>query len=318
MYPMLMQPCCKEYLWGGTRLKTQYGKETELETVAETWELSCHPDGYSRIANGPLAGKSLHEVLRDNPQWVGQRFCGQEFPLIVKLIDSRQWLSLQVHPNRELGLALDGQRGKNECWFVLQADPGAQIMLGFQHPMTQPELRQAIADNTILEHVNRIPAAAGDFFYIPAGLIHAIGEGLVILEVQESSTLTYRVYDYDRRDKAGNPRELHVEKALQALDTSITSDALATTHILSACHEALIENNLFVIHYYRSNGKRDFVSDSNCFQCLYIMSGTLELAWDHQSWGQYHRGSSLFLPAQQGTFSLQGEGEFLLIQPGQV
>ena len=212
-----LQPVIKEYIWG-----------------TESWEVSTHPDGLSTIKNGEHAGKTLKEAL------------GCEVPIIIKLIDAHDKLSLQVHPNDEYALLHEGQLGKNEMWYITGAEPGAELILGFKEPLTKEELRESIENNTILEKVNHIPVAPGDCYLVPAGMLHAIGKGIKIIEVQQSSNITYRVYDYDRRDNMGNPRELHIDKALDVLDTTLKA-VKAESEILANWkyfHCELVANSL--------------------------------------------------------------------------
>jgi len=187
-----LKPVIKEYIWG-----------------TESWQVSTHPDGLSTIANGINAGKTLKEVL------------GHNLPILIKIIDAHDNLSLQVHPNDEYAHRVENQSGKNEMWYITAAQPGAELILGFKEPLSKDELRNRIQNNTILEKVNYVPVKAGDCYCVPAGMLHAIGKGIKIIEVQQSSNVTYRVYDYDRRDSHGNPRELHIDKAIDVLDTTL-------------------------------------------------------------------------------------------------
>lgn len=186
-----------------------------MPPLAESWELSCHKDGSSVIANGPYAGMTLPEYLARFPDAAGSR-CERfpAFPVLFKLIDAKDKLSVQVHPSDDYALREEGKYGKTEMWVVLDCVPGAELIYGFSAPITREEMRRRIEAGTLLEVVNRVPVHPGDVFFIEAGTLHAIGAGIVIAEIQQSSNLTYRVYDYDRRDAQGNPRQLHIEKAL--------------------------------------------------------------------------------------------------------
>ena len=187
-----MQPVLKNYIWG-----------------TESWEVSTHPDGLSTVKNGENAGKTLKEVLR------------RDLPVLIKLIDAHDKLSLQVHPDDKYALANEGQSGKNEMWYITEAKKGAELILGFTEKLSKEELRKHIEKGTILEKVRYVPVKAGDCYCIPAGMLHAIGKDIKIIEVQQSSNVTYRVYDYDRRDSAGSPRQLHIDKAIDVLDTTL-------------------------------------------------------------------------------------------------
>lgn len=202
-----LKPACKDYIWGGSRLKELYNKAYEGKILAETWELSCHPDGPSLIENGPFAGRTLREFIDAEGKQVLGANCQvfQDFPILIKFIDAKEDLSIQVHPNNTDALEHEGQYGKTEMWYVLEAEPDAFLYYGFRHEITRDEFRRRIADNTLTEVLNAVPVHKGDLFYIPAGTIHAICKGIVIAEIQQSSNVTYRVYDYNRLGADGAP-----------------------------------------------------------------------------------------------------------------
>lgn len=219
MESFALEPAIKDYIWGGTRLKTEYGKKTELDIVAESWECSTHPDGHSCIASGPWKGKTLAQFLEAHPEAKGthgQRY--QSLPILVKLIDAKEDLSVQVHPDDAYALAHEGQLGKTELWYILKADPGASLVYGFAHDVTPELVRESARDGTILEHLQRVPVHGGDVFLIEPGTVHAIGNGIFLAEIQGNSNVTYRIYDYGRRDRDGKLRELHLGKALAVMN----------------------------------------------------------------------------------------------------
>lgn len=207
----------KDYIWGGNRLREEYGKQSDSQRLAESWELSCHPDGMSVIDGGYYDGMTLAEFLQKYPETAGER-CGEKFPILVKLIDAKDNLSVQVHPDNEYAERYEGDSGKTETWYIVECDEDSSIIYGFKENLTKEEFGAAIADNSLLDKVNVVPVKKGDVFLIQAGTLHAIGKGCLIAEIQQSSNVTYRVYDYDRRDDSGNPRELHIEKALDVTD----------------------------------------------------------------------------------------------------
>lgn len=219
--PMIkLTPALKDYLWGGNQLKDRYGIESDLDIVAEAWELSAHPDGESVVSTGRHKGLSFSKYI----ETVGKSVLGwkcsplQSFPMLVKFIDAKGNLSIQVHPDDDYALEHEGQYGKNEMWYVVDAKEGAGLYVGFNRNVDKDEVRRRVQDNTITEILNFYPTKPGDIFFIPAGTVHAICEGNLICEIQQSSNCTYRLYDYDRKDKFGNPRELHLEKALDVLN----------------------------------------------------------------------------------------------------
>ncbi len=214
--PFLLSPAGKDYLWGGTRLKDDFAKDVDMTPLAETWECSTHPDGFSHVVSGPFAGQSLSDVIREHPEFLGTHPKSKgELPILVKLIDARQDLSVQVHPDDAYAEKYEnGQQGKSEMWYVVDAAPGASLIYGFYNDITKEKLRRAIQDETVERYLQRVPIHKNDAFFIPAGQVHAIGQRALVAEVQQSSNLTYRMYDYGRLDKNGKPRELHIEKAL--------------------------------------------------------------------------------------------------------
>ena len=208
MKPFLLKAPCKDYLWGGNRLR-EFGKVSDADRIAESWELSCHPDGESVIASGAFAGMTLGAFLAEHPEAMGtncQRF--ERFPVLIKLIDAQENLSVQVHPDDAYALSHEGELGKTELWYIIDAAPGAEILYGVNASMTREAFRERIENGTITEYLRHVPVKPGEVYFIPAGTLHAIGAGCLVAEVQENSNTTYRVYDY------GRGRELHIEKAL--------------------------------------------------------------------------------------------------------
>lgn len=213
-----LRPAFKDYLWGGTKLRDIYGKQCDLDIIAESWELSAHPAGQSIVASGRFRGMPfgvyLSNIGKEGLGWKIQP--GADFPLLVKFIDAKGNLSVQVHPGDDY--ALEHEYGKNEMWYVVDCEPGSHLYVGFNRDVSREEVEERVNNNTILEILNEVTTHPGDVFFIPAGTVHAIGEGNLICEIQQSSNCTYRLYDYERRDKYGNPRELHIQKALDVLD----------------------------------------------------------------------------------------------------
>ncbi|HOJ12284.1 MAG TPA: class I mannose-6-phosphate isomerase [Clostridiales bacterium] len=220
-YPLKFVPVYKDYIWGGRNLE-KLGKKLPEGKVAESWEVSCHPDGESIISNGLFKGKSLTDYVNEfNYKVIGTGLSwkpGDRFPLLIKLIDANDRLSVQVHPDDEYAsLHEEDKNGKNEMWYVISAKPGAKLVYGLKTGTTREKLENAVRNNSIEEHLNYIQVAAGDALNIPAGLVHAIGSGILLAEVQQNSNNTYRVYDYERVDINGNKRPLHIEKALEVI-----------------------------------------------------------------------------------------------------
>lgn len=211
-----LTPAYKDYIWGGDRLRELYGKESGLERTAESWELSFHPDGESVVRDGKYAGLKLSQVAEkeDRAALLGKKCDRFEFfPVLIKFIDAKNDLSVQVHPSDEYALKNEGQYGKTEMWYVIDADEGARLVYGLNKDLSPEELAQSAVSGEIMEHLNFVPVKKGDVFLITSGTIHAIGKGLLIAEIQQNSNLTYRLYDYGRLGADGKPRQLHIDKA---------------------------------------------------------------------------------------------------------
>lgn len=224
--PLRFQTIFKDKIWGGEKIRTVLHKEfAPLPNCGETWEISGVPGNVSQVAGGPLAGRLLTDLIAEfGPRLVGrkvwERF-GQEFPLLIKFIDANEDLSIQVHPNDQLARERHNSFGKTEMWYVLQADPGASLISGFKQATDAEGWKIHLQNNTLDQLLNREPVHTGDVFFIPAGRVHTIGKGLMIAEIQQTSDITYRIYDFDRVDAQGNRRELHTELALEAIDFTV-------------------------------------------------------------------------------------------------
>ena len=225
LYPLLFQPNLHPVVWGGYQLRPYKGMDPSDEPIGESWEVSVMPESTSIISNGELAGRTLSEVISEQPEAilgkaVNERYGGQ-LPLLVKLIDAKQDLSIQVHPNDEMAKREHGKSGKSEMWYVIKADKGSHLYAGFKETITPEEYQKRIADGTIVDVLASHAVKAGDVFYLPAGSVHAICGGILLAEVQQSSDVTYRIYDYNRPGMDGKLRELHTELASQALDYTV-------------------------------------------------------------------------------------------------
>ena len=212
LYPIKLNPYVSETIWGGKKLIEEYGVKTEKNNAAEGWMLSCHDAGSSTVANGEFAGKSFADVVKENPELCGknaEKF--SDFPILIKFIDAMDNLSVQVHPTKEYCEKTGRGQSKTECWYIIDAEEDAYLILGFENKITPEEFKAAIENNTLTDYVSKVPVKKGDFFFIESGTLHAICKGILLAEVQESSNTTYRIYDYNRVGNDGKPRELHVE-----------------------------------------------------------------------------------------------------------
>ena len=261
-----LYPECKDNIWGGTQLREKYGKATDKEIVAESWELSYHKDGPTKTADG----KTLQEVLTE--EQLGKNCKGFPFfPMLVKLIDAKQDLSVQVHPSDEYALKNENSFGKTEMWYIVEADEGAGIYLGFKKDTTQEEYENAIKNHTLTDLLNFFEVKAGECYFIPSGTIHAIGAGCLICEIQQNSNLTYRVYDYGRKDKNGNERELHVEKALKV--TNLSKYEYAPMQIKTAQGDLLGLSRYFTTTLVDVAGEKVLKKDNGSFKCVTCVGG---------------------------------------------
>ena len=309
LYPFTFQPILKKIIWGGSEICPFKGITPVQEGIGESWELS-HVDGnFSVVAEGELAGKSLDELIQTyGKQLVGgqvmERF-GTRFPLLIKFIDARDNLSIQVHPNDELAKARHNSFGKTEMWYVIKAAPGAALYSGFSKQIDADEYVERVKNNTFMDVLQRYDVAEGDVFFLPAGRVHAIGAGCFIAEIQQTSNITYRIYDYNRKDANGNTRELHTELAKDAIDYTLYPDY--RTHY-KAHTNATIE--LAACKYFTTNlldidvtMTRDF-SELDSFVVYICMGGSATLQDNKDNKLQIHQGQTVLIPADTTSVTL--------------
>ena len=317
--PFLLKPTGKDYLWGGTRLNDEFAKGIGLNPLAETWECSTHPDGPSTVASGTFAGQTLAEVLDVHPEFLGSRHPDGKFPLLIKFIDAKKDLSVQVHPDDDYARTHEnGQNGKSEMWYVLDAQKGAKLVYGLQHDCTEQELRQAIADGTLMNHLQQVPIRKDDLFFIRAGTIHAIGAGALVAEIQENSNLTYRLYDYDRVGKDGQKRELHIDKALQVANLQSSAEPRQPLRVLKyrqgVASELLTRCKYFEVYRMLVNSERrqqvHYRADEVSFRVLLCVDGCGTIRFDG---GEitFYKGDCIFVPANSAVLTIHGQAQFL-------
>lgn len=210
--PMFLKPVFQEKIWGGSRLKSVFGFDIPNDKIGEDWAISAHPHGVSVVENGEFKGQKLDDLWKEHKELFGHP-TEPVFPLLIKILDAEDELSVQVHPDDAYGMKHEGELGKTECWYIIDAEPGAEIIYG-HHAKTREELAEMIKEGRWDDLLKKVPVKKGDFFYVPSGTIHAIGKGIMILETQQSSDTTYRVYDYDRKDASGQKRELHIQQSI--------------------------------------------------------------------------------------------------------
>ena len=316
MKPIKLLPAFKDYLWGGTKLKTDFGKKSDLDIVAESWELSTHKDGQSVVAAGPDAGLTLSEYIDKHGEGIlgsnAQKF--DYFPILIKLIDAKDNLSIQVHPSDDYALKNEGEYGKTEMWYVLDANEGASLYYGFKSEITKDEFEDRINNNTLLDVLNKVEVHKGDMFFIESGTVHAMGKGIVICEIQQNSNTTYRVYDYDRRDANGNPRELHVKKAIDVSNLAPAAQNRSASETVE--HEGfsvtrLAECKYFTVDKVEVDSKADLTVSTDSFKSIVVTDGNGVLTFEGES-VDINKGDSIFIPAQDAEYSVSGKCELII------
>lgn len=300
MKVLKLTPSCKDYLWGGQRLKTDFHVQSDMNPLAEAWVLSCHPDGPSYLEDG----STLADYLTAHPEAAGTH-CEpfENFPVLVKLIDAKNDLSIQVHPSDDYALEHEHQYGKTEMWVVLAAEPGAFLYYGFAHEVTKEEFERRIRENTLTEVLHKVPVQKGDVFFIPSGTLHAICRGIVIAEVQQNSNVTYRVYDYGRVGADGKPRALHIPQAVAVTDLHPAPTLDFGPH-LGQCA------------YFTTDQRKaplDETADETSFVALLVTGGEGTLH-DGEEKMALRAGDCVFLPAGSGTVSVSGACEVLTVR----
>lgn len=289
-----LYPECKDYIWGGTKLPEKYGKITDKTPCAESWELSFHKDGMTRLSDGKTLAESVSKAeIGKN----AEKF--PFFPVLIKFIDAKSDLSVQVHPSDEYALKNENSFGKTEMWYIVEADEGAGIYLGFKEDVTKEEFERAIEEKKLTDLLNFFPVKSGDCYFIPSGTIHAIGSGCLICEIQQNSNLTYRVYDYGRRDKNGNERELHVEKAKKVSTLKKFLPVEFEDGILGQCEYFTVKRHII-------SGKIVLITDGDSFASVTCIKGRGKI--DGQTISQ---GDTFFVPAGFGEYEIEGSLEVI-------
>ena len=307
MYPLKLNPFFTDYIWGGRKLIEDFGKKSDLDRVAESWELSCHKDGHSTIANGDYKGRTLLEYIEEKGETILGTNCDKfdDFPILIKLIDAKENLSVQVHPDDEYGRRVEGDNGKTEMWYVVDCDEGASLLYGFKSEISKEEFKKRIKENTLLDVVNSVKVKKGDVFFIEAGMLHAIGGGIVIAEIQQNSNTTYRIYDYGRIGADGNPRQLHVDKALDVTDLVPPTrrefvDDGGYGQLLAKC-------DYFTVRKLTSNTALN--ADSSSFHSILLLSEDANVKYGDGEIITIKKGETIFVPAGLGEYEIYSDSE---------
>ncbi|NRD23019.1 class I mannose-6-phosphate isomerase [Winogradskyella litoriviva] len=317
LYPIKFNPIFKYRLWGGNKLKTNLNKDYLGENIGESWEISDVKGDETLVSNGNLKGQTLKDLITTyKVDFVGKKVYeefGTDFPILIKFIDAEAPLSIQVHPSNELAKERHNSFGKNEMWYVMGADKDAELIVGFNSEMNQDNYKKHLNDNTILEVLHHEKVSKGDAFYIPTGRVHAIGAGVLLAEIQQTSDVTYRIYDYKRKDKVtGKERELHTELAVDAIDFKRYNNYKSDYEKAINTSNVLVHSPYFKTNFINISGTliKDY-SNLDSFVIYMCVSGSLELLHNKQS---YHLniGETILLPAKISTVELFSESSEIL------
>lgn len=319
LYPLKFAPLLKSVIWGGESIRTFKNLDTQQEQIGESWEISGVKDNVSVVANGPLKGKQLNELIAEfQDQLVGKRnyeTFGETFPLLIKFIDALDNLSIQVHPDDKLAKKRHNSFGKTEMWYVMDAKPGSYLYSGFAQDMTPDLYVKSIEDNTFVDFLEKHEVKKGDVFFLPAGRVHAIGAGILIAEIQQTSDITYRIYDYNRKDAAGNGRELHTELAKDAIDYQLY-DNYKTLYQPVKNEVVKLESCPYFTTNLLDLDKemvRDY-ADIDSFVIYICMEGKADLEDNKGNKITLQQGESMLLPADIKTLKIQPKGKILLLE----
>lgn len=313
-YPLLFQPEFKERVWGGRALE-QFGLKLPEGHIGEGWMIADHPNGTTTVVNGELAGRGLDEIREQlGREWFGAKGFSEvngRFPLLIKLLDCNDNLSVQVHPTDDYEGLPKGELGKTEMWYVLDAKPDAKIIYGLKDDVTRADLQQALESDSVMELLREVPVKAGDTFYIPAGTVHALCAGVVVAEIQQNSDTTYRIYDYNRPGLDGKPRELHIEDSLNVTAyegsgaTSMSTEAAVPGHWLE-----LARSPYFIVEKGIVTGPWELSTSEDSFTILVICDGEGVISWKNGSQA-FTSGQCFLLPANLGNYKLEGNSTVL-------
>lgn len=316
LYPFKFHPILKERIWGGSKLKDVLNKPLKSDGIGESWEISGVEGDVSVVANGPLAGTSLKDLLSEyGTEVLGQRVqkrFGKEFPVLIKFIDANQDLSIQLHPNDQLAKERHNSNGKTEMWYIMDSEADAKLIIGFNHRVTREEFLENLNRDTLDKILHYETVKEGDTFFINTGKIHAIGAGVLLAEIQQTSDITYRVFDFNRRDKNGNLRELHTELALDAIDYEQKQDFKLSYGLQQDTENLMVESPYFRTTYFdlTRNFKQD-ISQRDSFTIFMCVAGTASVSNEVDS-VQIRKGETLLVPANSSAIQIDTKGAKLL------
>ena len=308
--PLFLQSVMQEKIWGGTKLRDEFGYKIPSDKVGEYWAISAHPHGVSTIKNGRFAGMGLDQLYAEHRELFGNS-SEPVFPLLTKILDANDWLSVQVHPDDHYAMEHEGELGKTECWYVIAADEGAEIIYGHS-AQSREELRQQIEKKEWEKLLTKVPVKAGDFFYVPSGTMHAIGSGILILETQQSSDTTYRVYDFDRKDDEGNLRELHLEKSIDVLNIGAPANSRpVTVKADDLMSTLLVASDFFAVYKWEVSGKVD-IEKTAAYLLVSVLAGRGVLTVDGETY-PIAKGDHFILPSDVEEWTFEGKNLEMIV-----
>ena len=314
-YPLTFYPILKERIWGGTKLKTYLNKPITSDITGESWEISTVENDVSIVANGNFEGKSLNDLINDYPEaLLGTKVYaqfGKQFPLLFKYLDAREDLSIQLHPNDALAKKRHHSFGKTEMWYVMQADEDASLIVGFKEKSSREAFLENVNNKTLLDLLDTKKVEKGDVFFLATGTIHAIGAGIVIAEIQQTSDITYRIYDFDRVDANGNTRELHLDLALEAINYDLV-DAQKEYAKLENVSNEIVNCQYFTTNIIPLDGKSSINTNKDSFTVLMCVDGDFEIKYQQNNY-TYKKGDTVLIPAEMNEFQIVGKASILEI-----
>ena len=314
-YPLTFTPILKDRIWGGTKLKSYLNKSIVSETTGESWEISTVPGDISVVASGVFEGKNINEIIDLHPteilgKSVIARF-GKQFPLLFKFIDAKEDLSIQLHPNDELAKQRHNSFGKTEMWYVMQADETARLVVGFKNDSNPKEYLEKLADKKLISLLEEYPVKKGDVFFLETGTIHAIGAGVVLAEIQQTSDVTYRIYDWDRVDANGNGRELHTELALEAINYNTTNSKIEYSEEPNQSTK-VVDCPYFKTNIIALQDRFIWKKSNDAFTVFMCTNGQFELVLNGEIM-RYQMGDTILIPAIIDHLTLKGKATVLEI-----
>ena len=312
--PIFLKPVFQKKIWGGSRLKSVFGFDIPNDKIGEDWAISAHPHGVSVVENGEFKGQKLDDLWKEHKELFGHPM-EPVFPLLIKILDAEDELSVQVHPDDAYGMKHEGELGKTECWYIIDAEPGAEIIYG-HHAKTREELAEMIKEGRWDDLLKKVPVKKGDFFYVPSGTIHAIGKGIMILETQQSSDTTYRVYDYDRKDASGQKRELHIQQSIDVTTVPAKTPELQIKEVRKGQSSIVtyLETEFFNVYEWDIKGITSFKKQAP-YTLATVIDGAGELIVDNQTY-LLEKGTSFILPNEINEWTVQGELTIIASEPG--